>query len=166
MLFKSRTVLFIQIDIISWTNTNVGPFMFGLWYLHLLWCAAHSIYQKQYCGHIGRGALDIKYQQENLKKKWKLNIRKSWLKNWQISLKYNLQNLWNNLLPSKLNNFGRLELGMSLNFLFRVWRRPFVTVMAKIQHTIAVLQTFVHFLAHFHNNECLWKFNIHNIKWN
>ena len=28
---------------------------------------AHSIYQKQYCENIGRGALDIKYQQENLK---------------------------------------------------------------------------------------------------
>ena len=28
---------------------------------------AHSIYQKQYCENIGRGALDIKYQQANLK---------------------------------------------------------------------------------------------------
>ena len=75
----------------------------------------NSIYQKQYCENIGRGALDIKYQQENAKTINENNISEmAWLKNLQTSLKYNKQ------IPGRLNNFGWLLLGMSLNFLFSV----------------------------------------------
>ena len=41
---------------------------------------------------------------------------------------------------TKLNNLTWFPLGLSLKFLFRLWGRSFVIVMAKIQHTMAVPQ--------------------------
>ena len=71
---------------------------------------AHSIYQKRYCENIGPDALDMKYQQEIMGRN------------------------------TKLNNLTWFPLGSSLKFLFRLWGRSFVIVMAKIQHTMAVPQ--------------------------